>query len=161
MALASIVVSDSTTLITLINIKRIELLFLFADHVVITPSIYKEVSVQNEAKQILDKLIDNSAISIQIPSNHVLIEELLIRLDIGESEAIGLCLQNNTPLVIDEKKGRNIAKGLGIHTTLLVGILLALKKKSILTPSTIVQLLDELDLAGFRISTELKGLLRE
>ena len=53
MALNSIVISDSTTLISLINIERFELLFKFSDRIIITPSVYSEVSVKKSVKRII------------------------------------------------------------------------------------------------------------
>jgi len=44
MALNSVVISDSTTLISLLNIERFELLFKFSDKIIITPAVYSEVN---------------------------------------------------------------------------------------------------------------------
>jgi len=64
MALNSVVISDSTTLISLINIDRFELLFRFSDTIIITPSVYNEVAVQKLAKQILDNYISLSKVVV-------------------------------------------------------------------------------------------------
>ena len=64
MALNSIIISDSTTLISLINIERFELLFKFSDTIIITPSVYSEVTVQKSAKRILDDYISHFKVLI-------------------------------------------------------------------------------------------------
>jgi len=89
-ALNSIVVSNSTTLISLINIERFELLFKFSDTIVITPSVYSEVSVQKSAKHILDSYITLSKVKICKVNNVKRVNELLVRLNLGESESIVL-----------------------------------------------------------------------
>ena len=159
MAIEKIVVSDSTTIISLLNIQKVELLYLFAEHIVIPVSLYDEICAKADAKQSLDSLIKTQKISTKAPSNTVLVDELLMRLDMGESEAICLSIQNALPLIIDEKRGKNIAKSLGVQTIGLVGIILLLKRKSILKSKEIAEVVDMLDSVGFRISSELKELL--
>lgn len=62
MALNSIVISDSTTLISLIYIERFMLLFRFSDTIIITPSLYSEVTIKKSAKRILDEYISLSKV---------------------------------------------------------------------------------------------------
>ncbi len=69
MALNSIVVSDSTTLISLINIERFELLFKFSDTITITSAVYSEVTVQKSAKRILDEYISLSKVTVSEVNN--------------------------------------------------------------------------------------------
>ncbi|MCH9740643.1 MAG: hypothetical protein K0U38_07385 [Epsilonproteobacteria bacterium] len=102
MALNSIVISDSTTLISLINIERFDLFFNFSDTIVITPSVYREVTVQKRAKRIVDEYISLEKITVSEVKNCKKVKELLIRLDLGESESIVLAEELNLPLIIDE-----------------------------------------------------------
>ena len=112
MALNSIVISDSTTLISLINIERFELLFKFSETIFITPSVYHEVSAQKIAKKILDDYILDSKVVICKVKNDKKVQELQVRLDLGESESIVLSQERNLPLIIDEKRGKKIALSL-------------------------------------------------
>jgi predicted nucleic acid-binding protein len=89
-ALNAIVVSDSTTLISLLNIERFELLFKFADNIIISPAVYSEVTVHKSAKHTIDKYISLSKVSVSQVANIKKVKELLIRLDLGESESIVL-----------------------------------------------------------------------
>lgn len=161
MALNSIVISDSTTLISLINIERFELLFRFSDTIIITHSVYSEVSVKKSAKRILDKYINLSKIIILEVKNITKVKELLIRLDLGESESIVLAEEQNLPLIIDEKKGKKIALSFGLKTIGLIGILLVYKKKNYLSNQEIVEIVDELREVNFRVSDTLLELLLE
>ncbi|MBD3195114.1 MAG: hypothetical protein GF317_08675 [Candidatus Lokiarchaeota archaeon] len=52
----------------------------------------------------------------------------------GETESINTCLEyDNALLLIDEKKGRNLAKSLNINTLGTLGILLLIKKSGLRT----------------------------
>ena len=159
MALNSIVVSDSTTLISLINIERLELLFKFTDNIVIAPAVYSEITVQKSAKQILDDYIAQSKVLILEVKNSKKVKELLIRLDLGESESIILAEEQNLPLIIDEKKGKKIALSFGLDVIGLVGILLVFKKRGYLPNEEIVDIATELKSVSFRISDKLLEML--
>jgi predicted nucleic acid-binding protein len=161
MALNSIVISDSTTLISLINIERFMLLFRFSDTIIITPSVYSEVTIKKSTKRILDKYISLSKVKILEVENIKKVKELLIRLDLGESESIVLAEEQNLPLIIDEKKGKKIALSFGLETIGLVGILLVYKKKNYLSNDEIVEIVKELREVSFRVSDALLGLLLE
>ena len=161
MALNAIVVSDSTTLISLINIERFELLFKFSDSIIITPAVYSEVSIQKASKRILDEYISLSKITVSKVDDYKKVKELLIRLDLGESESIVLAKEQKLPLIIDEKKGKKIALSFGIDTIGLIGILLIYKKKKYLLNDEIVTIVQELREVDFRISDVLLELLLE
>jgi len=160
-ALNSIVISDSTTLISLINIERFRLLFKFSDQIIITPSVYGEVSVKKSAKRIIDEYITLEKVAIQEVVNVQKVKELLIRLDLGESESIVLAEEKSLPLIIDEKKGKKVALSFGIKSIGLIGILLLYKKKNYLTNEEIMVIVDELREVNFRVSDKLLGLLLE
>jgi len=160
-ALNSIVISDSTTIISLINIERFELLFKFSDQIIITPSVYSEVSVKKSAKRIIDEYITLEKVDIMEVTNIQKVKELLIRLDLGESESIVLAEEQNLPLIIDEKKGKKVALSFGIKSIGLVGILLLYKKKKYLSNKEIIEIVDELREVNFRVSNKLLGLLLE
>ena len=159
MALNSIIVSDSTTLIFLINIERFELLIKFSDTIIISPAVYSEVSIKKSAKRVLDKHITLSKVIILEPKNSKKIKELLIRLDLGESESIVLAEEQNLPLIIDEKKGKKIALSFGLEAIGLIGILLVYKKRGYLSNDEIVVIVEELREVSFRVSDGLLGLL--
>jgi len=161
MALNSVVISDSTTLISLLNIERFELLFKFSDKIIITPAVYREVTVQKSAKRVLDEYIVLSKVTVLEVENHKKVEELLIRLDLGESESIVLAEEQDLVLIIDEKRGKHIALSFGLKAIGLIGILLVYKKKDYLSSSEIVEIVDELREVDFRVSDKLLKLLLE
>jgi len=76
---------------------------------------------------------------------------LRLRLDEGEARAIALAAA--TPqalLIIDERKGRQQAKDMGIRITGLVGIIIRAKSQGIIAEGK--EKLDQLMAHGFRLS---------
>jgi len=161
MALNSVVISDSTTLISLINIERFELLFKFSDKIIITPAVYREVTVQKLAKRVIDDYMALSKVSINEVKNTKKVNELLIRLDLGESESIVLAQEQNLALIIDEKRGKSIALSFGLKAIGLIGILLVYKKRGYLSSAEITEIVEELREVDFRVSDKLLKLLLE
>ncbi len=159
MALNSLVVSDSTSIISLINIERFELLFKFSETLVITEAVYAEVAKRKTAKKHLNKYIADKKIIIRTVDDKKKVVQLLTRLDLGESESIVLAKQERLPLIIDEKRGRNIAKSLGVVIIGLVGILLVYKEKDYLAKDEMKIIVAELKEVEFRISQPLLDLL--
>lgn len=144
------VVSDSTTLILLQKLKRWDLLSNLFELVYIPPKVAYEVDV----KQILD--VD--FIKRHTVKDKKTVELLKITLDDGESEAIALALQLGLPLIIDEKKGRKSAKLMGVAVVGFVGILLQNIKLGLLQKSQALEIIRDAEVAGMRMSAELKGL---
>ena len=161
MALNEVVISDSTTLISLLNIERFELLFNFSTIIIISQAVYNEVCYQPHAKTTLDGYIADERVSVKVVKNNERLQQLLIRLDLGESESILLAKKENLPLIIDEKKGRGIAVELGVKTIGLIGILLIFKKKSLLSDNEIIEIVDALRNVDFRVSEALLKFLLE
>jgi len=161
MALNAVVVSDSTTLISLLNMKRFELLFLFSNTIVITPAVYSEVVFKQYAKEILDTYIEDAKVIVEEVHGTQKVKELLVRLDLGESESIVLANEKQIPLIIDEKRGKRVAKALGIDVIGLIGILLVYKKRGYMSNDEIVEIVEALKEVNFRVSSKLLTLLLE
>lgn len=155
MALNQAVVSDSTTLISLLNIDRFELLFKFSKTIIISQAVYTEVSYQNYAKQVLDGFIKDKRVIVKSIVDNKKLSQLLIRLDLGESESILLAKKENLPLIIDEKKGRSVATEFGLKIIDLIGILLIFKKKGGLSNDEITDIVNDLRKVEFRVSHSL------
>jgi len=85
------------------------------------------------------------------------IRELSLLLDPGEIEAILLAERHGEPLIIDEKKGRKIAKNRGIRVIGLLGILYLNVKEGYLSRDETEAFLDEAIAHGYRIAPGLIG----
>ena len=112
------IVSDSTTIITLTNIARVDILGNFFDKIYIPEKVYDEI-VQKE-----NVSLDNTFFIKKVIEDKDLYRLLEKSLDSGESEAIVLAKEMNLRLLIDEKKGRKIASNMDVKIMGLIGLLM-------------------------------------
>ncbi len=126
-----IIISDTSPLVCLLHLEKINLLKNLFEDVIIPPAVFEELV---NAK-IVDEAFLQSYTFIQIksPSNKKEVEELLVVLDKGESEAIVLSKELKADLLpIDEAPGREIAKKIGIPIKGVLGILLQAKQSNLI-----------------------------
>ena len=142
------IVSDSTTLIILLDLQRLELLSNLFEKVYIPKAVYDEISAKKEIT--LPAFMKVKAVH---PCDKL--DTLTMLLDAGESEAIALALELKMPLIIDEKKGRKIALQEGIKIVGLLGVIYLNIKKSYLTAEDAKQFLEDARAHGYRISQHL------
>ncbi len=142
------IVSDSSTLIILFDLGKIDYLSNIFKKVYILQKVFKEIS--HKKKIDLPSFIE--VVTIQDIEELEIIKMLL---DDGESEAILLANELNKPLLIDEKKGRKIAKNRGIKIIGLLGVLLLNYKKDYLKKDEILLFLKDALSHGYRISEKL------
>lgn len=139
----NVIISDTSCLITLANIDKLHILRDLYGQVLITQKIQEEFG---------EPIPEWIHIVEQVNTEKQ--QQLELKLDPGEASAIALALQTNrATLIIDEIKGRKIAKSLGINIIGTIGIIvLAHKNKIIDDPlSIILQLVNK----GFRLSDTL------
>ncbi len=142
------IVSDSTTLIVLMDLKREDLLFNLFKKVYLPKAVYEELCFKNEIE-----LADFFEVLEVRNKNKV--KELELLLDKGESEAITLALEKTLPLIIDEKKGRKIAQNLGIKIVGLLGILYLNIKQGYISKEEALNFLELAIQEGFRVDKTL------
>lgn len=139
------IIADASCLIVLQNVQELQLLQKLFGKVFIT------VEIREEFGSDLPDWIKVKQIQNQIQHN-----ALTLVLDKGEASAIALCLENpNSLLIIDERKGRRIAQELGIKIVGTLGVILKAKEKNLI--HSVENLLENLESAGFRISSSLKA----
>ncbi|WP_446012094.1 DUF3368 domain-containing protein [Candidatus Electrothrix sp.] len=126
-----IIVSDSSPLISLAILRKLDLLEQFFDEIWIPRAVYHELT--KKGKPYFDDLKQFSINRVKDVQNELAVSLLLKELDIGEAEAIVLALENNiTDLLIDEYRGRRLAAAHGLSVIGTVGILLQAKKKKLI-----------------------------
>ncbi|KIM11117.1 MAG: hypothetical protein KU38_06735 [Sulfurovum sp. FS08-3] len=146
----SIIVSDATTIITLLNINRIDVLSNLFGQVCIPQKVYDEVVVH-------EKIVIDSNFFITCKVEDQEFATLLGKsLDEGESEAIALAKERTLSLIIDEKKGRKIALGLGINIFGFVGLLILNYQSNLLKAQDIVDIFYQATTQGFRVGKRLE-----
>ena len=124
-----IVISDTSVICNLFLIDQLELIPKLFNNVIIPPKVHAELIELEKFDFDITPIINADFIEIKTPINRSVIENLLLELDEGEAEAIALALEIDADiLLIDERKGRQIAKSLGLEITGILGILLQSKK---------------------------------
>ena len=142
------IVSDSSTLIILFDLDKIELLQNISNKVYIPQTVYNEINY----KYIVN--LPNYFEIIKITQNDELYQ-LKMLLDDGESEAILLARQMKLPLIIDEKKGRKIAKNLSLDILGLLGVVYLNIKKDFITIDDARGFIQKAKSNNYRISSKL------
>ncbi len=142
------IVSDSTALIILFDLDRLELLENIFEKIYIPSSVLDEISFKYPI------LLPPFIKVIELKEDE-LFHSLQMILDIGESEAIALAKEMNLSIIIDEKKGRKIAKSMGLKVIGLLGVVYLNIKKGFLSKSKAREFLDRAINNGYRISNKM------
>jgi predicted nucleic acid-binding protein len=150
-------VSDSSTLIHLAKIGRLNLLHEFHEKIRIAPAVWKEVVEEGQNWPGSFEVIEGRRsgwIEVVIPTNQALVRFLRKDLHEGESETIALAVECNPDIVfLDESEARIAAGVYGLNKSGVVGVLIRAKRES-----KISSLQEELDRlrndAGFWIGEE-------
>ena len=96
---------------------------------------------------------DNPWIKTAEVKNTELVKVLMLVVDEGEAEAIALALHSSARILIDEKRGRNAARKLGLEIRGTIGLFVEAKKKGIIR--SVKECIDELLEAGYYLDDEL------
>jgi uncharacterized protein len=130
------VIANSSPLITLSKIGRLDILTNLFTDIVIPQAVYKEVIIEGGHKRgvsDISLLHDKAIIKVQEVQNRVLSKTLQRELDQGESEVIALALETEHDLVLlDEMEARRLAQSFGLHYTGFIGLLLKAKKSGLI-----------------------------
>jgi len=147
-----IVVCDTSPLIALSLINRLDLLETLFNEVIIPSSVFDELNIAGKPES--QQIVNWSKGKVIAASNRQLVYSFNLLLGMGESEAMSLYFEKNADfLLIDEKKGRLIATYNNINVVGSLGILLLSKQKGLIP--FIKPLLNRLQQSYIRISDEL------
>ena len=159
-----IVVSDTTPIISLMKIKQLELLEKLFGTVKIPVGVFEELTANPLYQEEVEQIKRSSFIEIVSVKDikSVAIFRKATGLDKGESEAIVLTEEiQGDSLLMDERKGRQVASQMGITTIGTLGILFNAYEEKILTTDIVVESIDEMRSTGIRISDSLYNELLE
>lgn len=137
-----VVVSDSTCLIGLERVGRLDILPALFDSVTIPPKVEREFGGKFDWLKVGNL------------TNNLLVAVLEIIVDTGEAEAIALASEKNCLMITDDKQARAAAKRLSILIIGTVGVLIRAKQNGIV--AEVKPILDALDANEFRISRALR-----
>lgn len=136
------IVVDSTCLIGLERIERLDLLAELFDPVVIPPEVAREFGISIEWLKV-EGITDES-----------LVTSLTLLVDRGEAEAIVLAEERDSRVLLDDRKARSVAKQRGLSVIGTVGVLILAKQQSLIP--TLRPILAQLEEQGFYLSAELQ-----
>ncbi len=149
-----IVVSDTTPLISLLKINKLDLLEKLFGKVLIPEAVFSELTADERFRLEADQIRKEKFIIVKSVMNSKS-ANLLKRatgLDQGESEAIVLTDELQADLLLmDEAKGRNVSVRMGLHIMGTIGILMAAYEENELTADEVKECIDGLQRAGRHI----------
>lgn len=152
------VVCNSSPIIGLSIIKKLNLLWEIFDEVYITGEVYKEIisdeQINNIGASELLKAVQSNNINLYTIKNNALVEQMYGRLHRGELEVMIAAKELKIKtVIIDDRSARHFAETMLLRTVGLIGILLLAKEcKKI---ESVKKYLDVLIENGFRISIKL------
>lgn len=154
-----IIISDTSPIANLLQIRKLELLKLIFGRIIIPPTVDKEIRELEKFNMDLEEYHKGKWIEIIYPKDMMLLKQLKEELDEGEAEAIVLAKELHADfLLIDERLGTKKAKDQGLNTIGLLGVLMKAKEEGLI--SYVKPIIEELEKeAGFWISDKLRKML--
>lgn len=153
-----IVISDTTPVISLLKADRLELLRELYGTVLMPEAVYKELTenpVYIKEAEIIKKTHFLSVARVENTTS-VNILRAITGLDAGESEALILYGEQKADLLLmDERKGRSVAKQLNIMFMGTVGILMLAFDKNLLQAEEVNLCLDSMITNGIRLDKKI------
>ena len=128
-----IVVSDTSAINNLAAIGALDLLRALYGTVVIPEAVYAELTDPDFPVAGSKEVQSLDWIQVRAVTDRTMIESLRGELDPGESESIALALELNAERVlIDERRGREVAKRLNLRYTGILGVLVEAKAQGLI-----------------------------
>ena len=150
------IVADTGPLIALSRVEQLNLLTRLYTRVLIPPAVWAELAIDSGHPGAAALAAEPKAkrIVVQSPTDPNVVVELARVLDPGEAEAIALAEQRALRfLLIDDAKGRSIARQRGIPVVGVAGGLIAAKSEGAL--AAVGPVLKELSTCGYRLAPRL------
>lgn len=132
--LADLIVADASPLIVLARAGHLEILALVAGKVIVPDVVIRECAddLERPGARVIEQAFATGWLSRQ-PQSPRLESVNAAGLGPGEAAAIGLALALRSPLLIDERIGRQVAAAHALKVIGTIGILLLAKQRSLIT----------------------------
>ena len=159
-----IVISDTTPIISLLKANHLDLLQRLYGNVLIPKAVYRELT-ENPTYSEEAKAIKTLDFLKMVPIENVKSVNVLrsvTGLDAGESEALIMYDEQNADLLLmDEHKGRRVAKQLNVRYIGTAGILMLAYDKGLIQSSDVKLCLDMMLDSGIRLDEKLCNIVLE
>jgi predicted nucleic acid-binding protein len=128
-----IVVSDTSPILNLARIGRLELLPLLYQRVLIPSAVLEELTASKKDLSSAIDLASEPWLIVASVKSQTRVRELREYLDSGEAEAIVLAVEWRADLVlVDERRGRRTATAAGLRVTGLLGVVAGAKRAGLI-----------------------------
>lgn len=152
------VVADTGPLIALARIGQLDLLRRLYGHVAIPPAVESELAIGSgrPGARALEGALDAGWLQVDVITDGGVLQDFFLLLGAGEAEAIALAAQQQARfLLIDDARGRRIARSRGLPVVGVAGVLLVAKdQREVEAVSPILRALSD---AGYRLAPPLMG----
>jgi predicted nucleic acid-binding protein len=121
----ALLVADSGPLIALARLGLLSLPAQLFREALVTATVWDEVSRGPHAAELqaLNTAVQAGHLSVVSDPTDVFLQMTEPRIDAGERSAIALALSVGAAVLVDEKRGRAVAEGLGLHVLGTLGLL--------------------------------------
>ena len=140
-----VIVSDTTPIITLLKINQLELLRDLFGVIYIPDDVYNELIIDDRFENEVKKIKESNYIIVK-HINKDSVENIMKETTLDRGESAAICLYETQTeaavLLIDEKKGRKIARKRNIKIIGTVGLLALSYKKGIKTKTEIINIVN-------------------
>ncbi|HEY3567256.1 MAG TPA: DUF3368 domain-containing protein [Thermoanaerobaculia bacterium] len=154
-------VVDTSPLIFLAKLDRLDLLRKSADELLVPATVVEEIrAYPDDASQKVEEALGSWLREEAVEARRI-VDVLLADLDLGESEVIALARERSADrVVMDDLDGRRFARRLDLEPIGTLGLLLAAKLRGEL--GSLREEIERLEREGFRVSPALaEAVLRE
>lgn len=149
-----VVVADAGPLIALAKLQQLDLLLKLFSKIHIPDAVFVEATqnqTRSDARSI--RSFTTKHLMLTPASTDPLCDKLRKSLHEGETQALVLAKKLNCAVLMDERKGRQIARYYQISVVGVLGVLLQAKREGYVTQ--IRSLAEQLQTSGYRLSDEL------
>lgn len=161
------IVSNSSPLIYLSKLGKLELLRKLFKEILTPKEVFNEVVLQGKEEKFSEVLVIEDATHegwLKIKGTKV--DQRLLKfapeLNLGETEVISLTREVKADLVLmDDASARSVSESFGLNTKGTIYVLLKAYKSGLIKKEEVKNLLDKLIFAGFRLSSEVYSRILE
>lgn len=127
----TVIVSDTSPIRSLAFLGRLDLLRFIYGQIIVPPAVAGELAFGHSRPEVT--IVDFEFLTVRAPASAQRVMELRGQVDLGEAEAIALAEEHADCLIlIDERRGRRLAKSLGLDVVGTVGIVLEAKQRGLI-----------------------------
>lgn len=153
-----IVISDTTPILSLLKAGRLGLLELLYQTVVVPEAVFEELTCNADYRDEGKEIRNCPFLAVEKVSDRDSVDVLrnVTGLDAGESEALVLYREKKADiLLLDERKGRSVAKKMSVEYIGTMGILMLAFDEGIVTAEEVRETLEKLLRCDIRLSRRL------